>query len=176
MIFGLGMASAGALYHQRPFRQRLAAYVTDLTDRSHEQRLNIERAGRNIDHVILESGAVFSLNEAAGPYTSERGFVPERSFFERHLVTTEGGGVCQLASTLFNAARLAGIQVVERITHSLPVHSVPAGQDATLAYGVADLKLKNPHPFPVQIRSKVARDQLVVEIWGKESPDEPVEY
>lgn len=172
LVLGLGAATAGGLYAHRPFRQRLAGYVTDLTDRTHAQRLNIERVGREIDRVIVASGATFSLNERAGPYDLENGFVPERSFRERRLTTTEGGGVCQLAGTLYNAARIAGLEIVERVTHSHPVQSVPSGRDATLAYGVADLKLKNIYPFPVQIRSRVARDQWVVEIWGKELPDE----
>jgi len=160
--------SVAAFYHHRPFRALLAAYVTDLSDRSESQRWNIEKAGQTLHGVIIESGQTFSLNDQAGPYTLEKGFRPERSFLGEHLTETPGGGVCQLASTLYNAAKQAGMQILERVPHSLPVHSVPKGQDATLAYGVADLKFKNPYPFPVKIQSQISQNQLLVEIWGKE--------
>jgi vancomycin resistance protein VanW len=177
LLSGLFLAAACAfiIYQHRPFSRRLAAYVTDLSGRTLAQRRNIERAGHALEDVIVESGKSFSLNAQAGPYTAERGFLPERSFMEQHLITSEGGGVCQVASTLYNAARLAGLEIIERFPHSQAVQSVPEGFDATVAYGVADLKFKNPYPFPIKIRSQVLRDQLKVEIWGKESNDEPSE-
>ncbi len=159
----------GLLYHHRPFRTRMSAYVTDLGNRSEAQRRNIELAGLPIHETILQPGDSFSLNHRSGPYTERRGFRPERSFRSEQLAESPGGGVCQLASTLYNAVRLAGLRILERVPHSQPVHSVPRGMDATVAYGVADLKFKNPYPFPVQIRSKILRDQLLIEIWGKES-------
>lgn len=172
----LGAGSAAAMYYERPFRARMGSYVTDLSDRSYAQRLNIERAGRSLDGVIVKGGEIFSLNDRAGPYTAEHGFSPERSFVEGKTIETEGGGVCQVSSTLYNAARLAGMRMVERVLHSKAVRSVPPGMDAALAYGVADLKWENPYPFPVQIRSRLAQDQLKVEIWGKESIDERFDH
>ena len=161
----------GTLYAQRPFRQRMAGYVTDLSARSFAQRRNIQKAGQAFSETILKSGETFSFNAAAGPYTQERGFMPERSFAERSLVQTPGGGVCQTASTLYNAARLAGLEIVERVPHTGPVASVPQGEDATIVYGYADLKLRNSHPFPIKIVSTLAQDQLRIEIWGKEKTD-----
>lgn len=175
----LGVASAvaatlgfvGLLYAQRPFRERMAAYVTDLSARSFAQKRNIHQAGLAFSGTILMPGETFSLNQSAGPYTEARGFLPERSFAEASLIQTPGGGVCQVASTLFNAARLAGLEIVERVPHTGPVSSVPRGQDATVVYGYADLKFRNPHPYPVKIVSKVAEQQLRIEIWGKEKND-----
>jgi len=164
----LTTVSAWAIYSQRPFRTRMAGYVTDLKDRSSAQRHNILRAGRAFSGIVLQEGEVFSLNQLAGPYTLDRGFLAERSFQGEEIVWTPGGGVCQLASTLFNAARLADLQILERVPHSRPVESVPPGRDATLAYGVADLKFRNNHPYPIKIVSKEIRNQLLIEIWGKE--------
>ncbi|MFO1519228.1 MAG: VanW family protein [bacterium] len=169
VVLLLALLGMGAIYLNRPFNTRLAAYVTDLSSRTAEQRENIRRAASYISGDVLLSGESFSLNDRSGPYTEARGFLPERSFREKSVVMTSGGGVCQLASTLYNAVRLAGLKVVERVPHSLKVESVPPGFDATLAYGVADLKFKNPYPFPVKIVSKISQDQLQVEIWGKES-------
>ena len=165
----LAATIVGFCYAERPFRARMAAFVTDLSGRSLAQRENIRRAGQVISGAVLLPGETFSLNGKAGPYTAERGFLPERSFSEERLVLTPGGGVCQLASTLYNAVRRAGLQIVERVPHSHPVVSVPKGTDATLVYGYADLKFRNPHPYPVKIVSRQVGDQWLVEIWGKEN-------
>jgi len=165
------LGTVGLLYAQRPFRARMAAYVTDLSARSFAQKRNIQQASVAFSGKILLPGEVFSLNEAAGPYTEARGFLPERGFAEVSLVQTPGGGVCQVASTLYQAARRAGLEIVERVPHTGPVSSVPRGEDATVVYGYADLKFRNPHPYPVKILSSLAQQQLRIEIWGKESVD-----
>ena len=162
------LVSLGFFYSQRPFKVRLAAYVTDLQARSPEQRRNIERAGMALQDLIVPSGEIFSLNEKSGPYTVERGYVAERSFRGQAVVWTPGGGVCQLASTLYNAAKLADLSILERVPHSQEVSSVPNGQDATVAFGVADLKFQNIYSFPIKIKTQFLQDQLRVEIWGKE--------
>lgn len=161
--------TSGIFYYNRPFSTRMGAYLTDLSDRTPAQRQNIERVGRTLREVVLKPGETLSLNTLAGPYTKERGYQAERSFVGHGVSDTEGGGVCQVASTLYNAALQSGLRVIERVPHSQDVISVPKGRDATLAYGVADLKLKNQYEFPVQIRSRIMTDQLLIEIWGKES-------
>ena len=158
----------GTFYYLRPFSHRMGAYVTDLKDRSPAQRENILRVGETLEEVIVPAGGVFSLNQHAGPYTEDRGYQAERSFLGKKVVFTPGGGVCQVAGTLYNAALQSGLKILERIPHSAPVSSVPPGKDATLAYGVADLKFLNPYSGPVKIRSRVLRDQLVIEIWGRD--------
>jgi len=167
-VFVTGVATVAILYHLRPFSVRMSAYVTDLDPRTSDQSANIKKAAFSISGTILKSGEVFSLNDRAGPFSEALGFRPERAFREKGVVKEAGGGVCQLASTLYNAARNAGLQVVERVPHSQKVESVPPGYDATLAYGVADLKIKNPYPFPVKILSRISQGQLMIEVWGKE--------
>jgi vancomycin resistance protein YoaR len=169
VVFSLSVSVMAWLYVHRPFSSRLSAYVTDLAPRTAEQAANIKKAASSISGFILKSGEILSLNDQAGPFSEARGFRPERAFREKGVVREAGGGVCQLASTLYNAARNAGLEVVERVPHSQKVESVPPGYDATLAYGVADLKIKNPYPFPVKILSKISQGQLMIEIWGKES-------
>ncbi len=170
-LLALTLGASAWLYAQRPFPTRMSGYVTDLRARTLAQRENITRAGLSVSGTILKSGEVFSLNEAAGPYSLERGFLPERSLSEAHVVETPGGGVCQVASTLYNAAKRAGLEILERVPHTGPVESVPRGEDATVVYGYADLKFRNPYPYPVKIVSTVAQQQLRIEIWGKEKHD-----
>ena len=162
-------ALAFAAYHQRPFSHRLGAFVTDLKDRSNAQRENILRAGAKINGKILQSQEVFSLNGTAGPYTEEKGYRPERSFRGQGVVFTPGGGVCQVASTLYNTAKKSDLEILERVPHTQAVSSVPRGLDATLAFGVADLKFRNKHPYPIKIIARDLNNQLLIEIWGKEN-------
>ncbi len=164
----LGMGSVYAIYQNRPFNHRLAAFVTDLSARTPEQLHNIELSSQSIDGIIIKSQKSFSFNQSAGPYTEARGYLPERSFLHGQVVDTSGGGVCQVSSTLFNSVKLAHLDITERVPHSQKVQSVAQGQDATLAYGVADLKFLNNYPFPIKIRSRISQEQLKIEIWGKE--------
>jgi len=170
MLLALCAGIAAAIFFLRPFKVRMTAFVTDLSARSLTQKQNIVRASGALQGLVLESGQVFSFNGQVGPYTEERGYLPERSFVGKEVQNTPGGGICQVASTLYNAARKAGLEILERVPHSQEVESVGPGMDATLAYGVADLKIKNAYPFPIKIVSSISKDQLKIEIWGKEAP------
>jgi vancomycin resistance protein VanW len=170
LIFTFSIGAAGYAYIERPFSKRMSAYVTDLGSRTPEQRRNILKAAATFQGRILQPGEIFSLNETAGPYSAERGYLPERSFRGKAVVDSDGGGVCQVASTLYNAALTAGLPILERVPHSQAVSSVPPGRDATVAYGVADLKFSNGHPFPIKLISREQGDHLLIEIWGKEPP------
>jgi vancomycin resistance protein YoaR len=171
LIIVMSTGAAAYAYLARPFSTRLAAYVTDLSARTPEQRRNIAKAAASLQGRVLQSGEVFSFNDAAGPYTAERGYLPERSFRGKALIVEDGGGVCQVASTLYNAAQAAGLTILERTPHSQQVSSVPAGRDAAVAYGVVDLKISNGHPFPIKMVSREQGTHLLIEIWGKEYRD-----
>ncbi len=167
ILFLLSVFLGLSIFYLRPFRVRMTAFVTDVSGRTSIQRQNILRAASSLSGVVLESGEVFSFNEQVGPYNEEKGYLPERSFIRKEVQMSPGGGVCQVASTLYNAAKKAGLQIMERVPHSQEVESVGPGMDATLAYGVADLKLKNAYSFPIKIVSSISKDQLKIEIWGK---------
>lgn len=171
MLFYVAVLSLGVgFFLSRHFQERMSAFVTDLSARSPVQKQNIVRASQELTGIVLESGQIFSFNEHLGPYTEGKGYRPERSFVGKSVQDTAGGGVCQMASTLYNAVKIAKLQVVERVPHSQEVESVGPGMDATIAYGVADLKFKNPYPFPIEIISSISKDQLKIEIWGNEIP------
>jgi vancomycin resistance protein YoaR len=169
-IITMTIGAASYAYIERPFSVRMSAYVTDLHARTPEQRRNILKAAAVLQNRILQPGEIFSLNDAAGPYSAERGYLPERSFRGKALIMADGGGVCQVASTLYNAATAAGLTILERIPHSQEVLSVPPGRDAAVAYGVADLRFSNGLPFPIKLSSRERGDHLLIEIWGKEYP------
>ncbi len=111
---------------------------------------------------------MFSLNAALGPRTVNRGFdyAPVIAA-DGVLRLGVGGGICQYATTLFNAVFFAGLPVVERHAHSLYIDHYPIGRDATVAWGGPDLKFRNDTDKPLMIRGWTDNGVLTVVIVGK---------
>ena len=129
---------------------------------------NIARAAKLVDGTVIDPGSTFSLNAAMGPRTVNRGFdyAPVIAA-DGVLRQGVGGGICQYATTLFNAALFAGLPVVERQPHSLYISHYPIGRDATVAWGSVDLRFRNDTPNKLLIRSWVEGGALKVAIVGK---------
>ncbi|MFA4015652.1 MAG: hypothetical protein RUDDFDWM_000743 [Candidatus Fervidibacterota bacterium] len=128
---------------------------------------NILLAVSALDGNLIRAGEVFSFNEAVGPRNFNRGYKLAPTLVRGRFVEDVGGGVCQVAGTLFNAALLAGLEVVERHRHSRPVRYLPLGRDAAVNYGTLDLKVRNPYPYPVYIKASAKGGKLKVLILGK---------
>jgi vancomycin resistance protein YoaR len=133
---------------------------------------NIELAAEAIDRKTLAPDGIFSFNDAVGERSLGNGFERSRVLREHLLAEGIGGGTCQVASTLHATALLAGLEIVERAPHSRPSAYIPMGLDATVAFPLIDLKVKNPGPEPLLLRALVGRDHL--DIWiDTEGPDRP---
>jgi len=148
----------------------MGGYQTVLKDPLPGEEYNVHLAARLLAGKIVNPGQVFSQNAAAGPYTVDRGFRKGPTYMGVKLVTTIGGGVCKIASTLYNVAILSNLQIVERHAHSMPVPYVPYGQDATVSYGNKDIKFKNNTSFPVMIWAVGIENILYIGFYGKEKP------
>ncbi|MGO8683197.1 MAG: VanW family protein [Thermoleophilia bacterium] len=128
---------------------------------------NIALAARLVDGTIVEPGQVFSLNHVMGPRTVNRGFDFAPVIAAGNVLRPGvGGGICQFATTLFNAVFFAGLQVVERQAHSLFIADYPIGRDATVSWGGADFKFRNDTSKPLMIRSWVSGGSLTVVLVG----------
>jgi vancomycin resistance protein YoaR len=129
---------------------------------------NIALAAKLVDGTVVDPGRTFSLNAAMGPRTVNRGFdyAPVIAA-DGVLRQGVGGGICQYATTLFNAALFAGLPVVDRQPHLLYLSHYPIGRDATVAWGSVDLRFRNDTPNKLLIRSWVQGDALKVAIVGK---------
>jgi vancomycin resistance protein YoaR len=148
----------------------MATFRTSLEGRTEGQKLNATKAARAVDGAVIPSSSTFSFNQRVGSWTRERGFVRAPVSLGGVLVPSWGGGVCQVSTTLYVAALLAGLEVLERHHHAVAPSYVPKGMDAAVAYGVADLRLRNPFPFPVQIRFEVSENQLTCHVIGFMTP------
>ena len=151
-----------------PGERTLGSYVTSLRSRTSGQRANAVRAARAIDGTLIETGHEFSFNQAVGPWTRDRGYVLAPVSYDGELVVDWGGGVCQTASTLYNAALIAGLDVLERHRHTSAPLYVPPGRDAAVAQYTIDLRLRNPYPWPVRIRAPASDQTLAFKIVGPE--------
>jgi len=164
-----------ALWWTDPTPTLLSQYVTSLRERTPSQLHNIRRAAQSLDGVYIMPAAcspeqaIFSFNQVVGPRSLERGYVPAPVFMVAETLDSVGGGICQVSSSLYNAALLAGLEVVERHPHYRQVESVPPGLDATVWYGLADLKLRNPFPWPVRLRVQIRGQNLIVSVLGRGS-------
>ncbi|MDR5709308.1 MAG: VanW family protein [Armatimonadota bacterium] len=161
-----GAAALGIREVVAEFRTRL---MPD-PDRTH----NILLTARLLRGRVLRTGEIFSFNEAVGPRTQARGFRPAPVILHEEFVPGDGGGVCQVSSTLFNAALLADLTILHRTNHSLPVSYLPLGRDATVIYGVVDLRFRNDGP-PLLLWSEVRGRELVVRFYGRRPPGRQVD-
>ena len=150
----------------------MAAFCSVLIDPLPGESHNVELAAKSVKGIVIPPGEIFSQNELIGPYTGERGYKMGTSFAGANLVQTEGGGVCKIATTLYNVAILGDFEIVERHNHSMPVNYVPYGQDATVAYGYKDFKFKNNRDFPILIWSELIGHRLYIAIYGQEEAPE----
>jgi vancomycin resistance protein YoaR len=145
----------------------IASYSTWISG-SAQRQSNIQLAVKAINNTLLWPGELFSFNEVVGPRTMLRGYQPAPIIMMGHMEMDFGGGVCQVASTLYNAAAAADLTIIERHQHSRPVHYVPKGKDATVNYGYLDLKFKNNLNTPLIVKAWVGGNQVWVNILGRE--------
>lgn len=144
----------------------LASFCTYFATSNAERTHNITLASQFINGTVLEPNMLFSFNEKTGPRTVERGFQEAHIIQEGEFINGVGGGVCQVSTTVYNCALLAGLKIVEYHPHSLQVGYVPPSFDAMVNGRVCDLKFKNCYDMPVYIASRVQDNQLRVEVYG----------
>ena len=92
---------------------------------------------------MLTPGTIFSFNQVVGEASLNNGFKEAPIIVNEQFVMGAGGGICQVSSTIYNAALDAGLSIIERHNHGLPVSYLPPGLDATVAYDYLDLKFQN---------------------------------
>ena len=128
---------------------------------------NIRNALSGISGTILMPGEAFSLNEALGPRNEDNGYKRAPIILNDELVPGLGGGICQVATTLYNAAIRASLEVVERHHHTFPPAYVPVGQDATIAGNQIDFKFKNNTSYPLFIYAAAPSNKINIKIFSK---------
>lgn len=131
---------------------------------------NIDNASQKLDGLVLSPGELVSFNEVVGERSEANGFQKSWEIFKGEMVEGVGGGTCQVASTFHAAIFFAGLEVLERLPHSRPSAYIPMGLDSTVVFPSVDLKVRNPHPFPVVVHARTEGNKLKVEVLGKTKP------
>ena len=134
------------------------------------ERTNILLSANAVNDVEVDPGQVFSFNGVVGERTPERGYQDGWMFDQGKLVRGTGGGICLVATGLYNAALRAGMGVVERHPHSGLVSYAPPGCDAGVVYGVEDMKFQNTTDFPLMVKSQAADDHITLQLFGHTLP------
>ncbi|TSB47168.1 vancomycin resistance protein [Alkalicoccobacillus porphyridii] len=127
---------------------------------------NIQLSAEAINNYVLGPGDQFSFNKVVGERTVERGYEEALEIVNKEFVLGIGGGICQTSSTLFNAIDQAGLEVIQRYSHSREVGYVPSGRDATVSWGGPDFVFKNPFDYPVILRAEVLDQTMRVKVFS----------
>lgn len=127
---------------------------------------NIKRAAELLDGTIILPGKEFSLNGALGKRTEEKGFVSAPQIFNGRFEDAVGGGISQVATTLFNAAFFSGIKLVEHRAHQFYISRYPMGREATISWGGPELIFKNDWPAAILMTVEATDSGITVRFFS----------
>lgn len=136
---------------------------------------NIKVATKASSGVLLKPGQEYSFNTIVGKRSKANGYKNAPVIVEGEMQEDLGGGVCQVSSTLYNAALKSGMEIVHVKNHSIPSSYVGMGRDATVTDGGIDFIFKNPYKHDVYIQNYVSGNSLVCQIFGKNSDSQNIE-
>jgi len=127
---------------------------------------NVQLVARLVDDKLIAPGAEFSFNRTTGQRTAAKGFLVAPVIVNGELTTGLGGGVCQVSTTVFNAAFEAGVKITARTNHALYISHYPQGRDATVDYPDVDLRFVNDTGHWLLLRTFVGSSSLTVTLYG----------
>ena len=154
---------------------RIGYFVTRFNPGDEGRTATVRRAISIIDGTVVPPGAIFSVDKSVGPRDPAHGFTGKgHVFVDGHMELQSGGGMCQVATTLFNASMLADLKIVERHQHVRTVPYVDPGRDATIYHGQKDFKIQNNTDTPIYISYKTTHSHAIVSLFGKATPGRKV--
>jgi len=156
-------------------RDIMASYTTRFPTAKVSRCANIKLASGKIDGVVLMPGEEWRFNAWVGRRTAKAGFREAGVFKNGKHDVDIGGGICQVSTTLYNAALYADLEITARSNHSMPVTYVPLGRDASVDYGSLDLGIRNNKSHPVAFSATYEPGKLTFRILGVQVPDQRVE-
>ena len=154
------------------FPDQLATFTTRYDVSDVDRSTNLRLASEKINGTVLSPGETFSYNQTVGARTIAAGYKNAKVYESGKVVDGIGGGICQVSSTLYNAALLANLEIVERRNHQFVTSYVGAGRDATVVYGQTDFKFKNTRKYPIRIVVTTNAGILKISIFGIKEENE----
>ena len=147
----------------------LAGTCTTSFSTSSSNRINnIEVAAGHLNNLLVMPGQEISVSDTIKPRTPANGYKSAGAYLNGRTVPAIGGGICQVSSTVYNAVKNAGLTVLERHPHSMPVHYLPLGLDAAISAGTKDLRFRNDYSAPVILQAYTEGKNLIVNclVWN----------
>ena len=155
------------------FPDLLSTFSTKYDASNINRSTNLVLAAQKINGTVLMPGETFSYNNVVGERTMAKGYREANGFSGGKVVGMIGGGICQIASTLYDAVIYANLEIVDRTNHAFSAGYVGAGRDATVSYGTIDFKFKNTRNNPIMIKMYASNGIAKADIYGIK---EDVEY
>jgi vancomycin resistance protein YoaR len=156
-------------------RYVLASFSTPYDAGIRGRTNNLRMAAALVNGEIVPPGAVFSTNQAIGPRNAAAGWREAKMFVDGQVVSGVGAGICQCSSTLYNAALLAGLPIVERHQHMFRVSYAKPSRDAAIYWGQKDMRFRNDTSGPIYVQTWLAGGRFHVRLFGVEPPRAQVE-
>lgn len=144
----------------------VSKYYTTTTSNTN-RNINIDLACQAVSGTVVMPGETFSFNQATGERTYEKGYREAAAIQGGTTVDEIGGGVCQVSSTLFNAAAMANLTILDRYPHAWPSSYVDKGRDATVNWPNLDFRFRNDGDMPVFLVTYYSNRTCTAEIYGK---------
>lgn len=156
-------------------KEKIKSFTTTYNSLARSRVSNIHLLTRSLDGTILAPGETFSFNKTIGPRTAGKGYKEASVILDGKLVPGLGGGVCQVATTVFNAVFFAGLPVNERRNHSFYISKYPTGRDASVSWPSIDLKFKNDTGAHLLIKGSLSSNSVTITLYGTD-PERTVKY
>ncbi|WP_308636627.1 VanW family protein [Paenibacillus silvisoli] len=144
----------------------ITSFTTEFKTSGEGRAYNVTVTAKTLNDWDLAPGEVFDYSKIISLTNEKYGFREAPVILNGEFVPGIGGGICQVSSTLYNAALLAGLDMVERRNHSLPVAYLPLGRDATFADDAINFRFKNTTGKHIIIRTAVKDRELTVKLFG----------
>lgn len=149
------------------FQYILSTYTSPYDTSEENRSENLRLACEAIDGTIIEPGEYFSFNDVVGERTSAKGYKEAAVYVSGNTVLQIGGGICQVASTLYCCAMYADLNIVERHPHMYLVTYVPGGLDAAIYWGSLDFQFQNNTDTPIYIEASVSNGNCSISLLGE---------
>lgn len=147
----------------------LGSFSTDFSTSGAGRAKNVTNGCSKINGTILYPGDSFDMAKTVSPFTQENGYELAGAYQNGTTVESFGGGICQVATTLYNAVIRAELEITMRFNHSMLVSYVQPSMDAAIAGDYKDLRFKNNLDAPVYIEGYCSGGVIYFNVYGKET-------
>lgn len=150
---------------------KLASYKTYYDPKNTTRTVNINNAVKKLNKIVIPDGGTFSFNQTVGKRTVLAGYQEAKVVEGDEFVDGLGGGICQVSSTVFQAALRANLDITVRACHSLEISYVPLGADATVQWNSQDFQFENNCGSDIRLTVTASEGTMVCSVYAKEDVD-----